>query len=401
MRETLHQLTLTLALPIAVGAVWIARAERAEPPVRERATAYRVELADLPLPVRERLRTPGFAAPMPVARKAPEDSAPRRERPMLEGPSQPAPAPVQLAVETDSKRDVVAAPSPRAAEKTLGALPRASQAALRTAPPIALAAPSLSSRRGTAPAATVPVAPSEVAAPPQIAAVTGIGKAASRAPAAGADPNAWKQDRLRGMQAALSASPRSPQLLGGRGAGAAPVAAPARAVGKSPIVSGDVGRSSPIATRDAREPSSIVTGDVGKSSPVAATPIGTGDVGKPSPIASQRVEIDPGRREGSGIPGGRAPEVRTSEGRTPLWSSRPIDRVEDFSLPISDLPRYEPEPVKTVTPVDLEPEISESTPIVQWFPPRLLVLTPEPGSAILLGVSLAALGTLRRSRRRM
>ena len=44
MRETLHQLTLALALPITVGAVWIARGDRIEPVVRERATAYRVEL---------------------------------------------------------------------------------------------------------------------------------------------------------------------------------------------------------------------------------------------------------------------------------------------------------------------------------------------------------------------
>jgi hypothetical protein len=374
MRETLHQLTLSLALPIAVGAVWIARAERAEPPAREHATAYRVELADLPLPVRERLRTPGLAAPMPVARRAPEDSAPTPERPTLENPRRPAA--VEIAVESNSKRDVVAAPSPRAAEVALVALPVASQAALGTAAPVAPAAPLLSSRSGTAPAATVPAAASETAPPPVIVAATGTGKAAS---AAGADPNAWEQDRVTAMHAARSASPQSPQPLVARGTGAEPVAAPARAVGNSPIV----------------------TGDVGKSPPIAATPIATGDVGKPHTIASQPLEIDPGRREGSGTPGGRAPEVLPSEGRTPLLPSRPIDRVEDFSLPISDLPRFEPEPVNTVTSRDPEPKILESTPIVQLFAPRLLVLVPEPGSAILFGVSLAALGALRRSRRRV
>ena len=158
MRETLHQLGVTLALPIAVGAVWIARAERAEPPVRERATAYRVELAELPLPIRERLRPPGFAAGAPVARQAPEDAAAGRQRPALEVLSQLAPAPVDLAAQADSQRTLVAAPSPRAEHETT----RATRCLLlRAAPPIALAAPSLSSRRAAAPASTSPSTASE------------------------------------------------------------------------------------------------------------------------------------------------------------------------------------------------------------------------------------------------
>jgi hypothetical protein len=362
MRETLHQLTLTLALPIAVGAVWIARAERAEPPTLERATAYRVELADLPLPVRERLRIPGFAAPTPVARRAPEDSAPRRDRPLLGDSS--LPAPVELAVDTDSKRDVVAAPSPRAAEEALVALPLASQAALGTAPHVAPAAPSLWWRRETALAATVPIAASQAAAPPEIAAATGTGKAASGATAAGADPNAWEQDRVTAMQVARSASPQSPQPLGGRGAGAAPVAAPARAVGNSPIV----------------------TGDPGKSTPIAATPISTSPVANQSP--AERPE-DP-------------------NGHVPLTPPGLSDRVPDLSwqpdspsapsLPSIDLPLPALEHA-AANSVDFGPdEPPSSPPIVRLFASPTLV--PEPGSAILLGASLAALGALRRSRRR-
>lgn len=391
MRETLHQLTLTLALPIAVGAVWIARAERAEPPALEHATAYRVELADLPLPVRERLRTPGLAAPIPVARRAPEDSAPASEQPTLE--NSPRPAPVELAVESHSKRDVVSAPSPRAADEIAAPL-----TALQTPPPIAPAPLSLTSRSGTAPAAIVPV-PASTAAPPVIVAATGTVKAASEATPAGADPNAW--DRLSAIQAPLS---RSPQLPGGRGAGAEPVAAPARAVGNSPIV----------------------TRDIGKSSPIAATPIATSDVGKPSPIASQPVEIGPGP----------AQILAHADGHAPLVPPGPLeDRWQDFSLPpeshgrsiapahftlplLPALPVLEtadtksgghllPPPVLEIAQmpasIDLaSPDISEPAPAFAWatFRPTL-VLVPEPGSAILLGTSLAALGVLRRSRRRV
>ena len=59
VRENLRQLGLALALPIAVVAVWAVRGESAGAPARESATAYRAVLADLPLPTRERLRTPG------------------------------------------------------------------------------------------------------------------------------------------------------------------------------------------------------------------------------------------------------------------------------------------------------------------------------------------------------
>jgi hypothetical protein len=167
------------------------------------------------------------------------------------------------------------------------------------------------------------------------------------------------------------------------------VATPARAVGNSPIATGDAGKPSSVGTIGDEGKSSPIEriGDVGKPSPNDATPMDIGDVGKPPTIARQ--PVDAGRPEDPGNPG-----------RSPLLPSRPIDPIEDFSLPISDLPRYEPERVNPVPPVDRELEIPESVPIVRLLAPRTLVLIPEPESAILLGASLAALGLLRRSQRR-
>ncbi len=385
MREALHQLTLSLALPIAVGAVWIARAERVEPPARESATAYQVELAELPLPIRERLRTPGFATEVPVARRAPEDSVSPRKRPVLEGSPGLAPSPVDLAVGAGSKRDFVASPSLRgAAQEALSALPPAPPAALRGAPPIALAAPSFSSRRGMAPAEMVPPAASESAAPTQ------TGKPVAVAPAVDADPSPWKQDvskraPLMPMQAALSAARYDPEPLRGRGvgAGAGPVAA-TRHVGKpSPIAAGDVGKPSPIAA-----------GDVGKPLSIA-----TGDAGKPPSIATGPVRIDRSPPEKFAHADGHAPLLPPGliEDRLSL---QPLSRVPSF-LPV-DLPLVALQNAKREAPIDRVSDFSVSPPIPSWIGlrPTLFVLIPEPGSAILLGASLAALGASRRSRRR-
>jgi hypothetical protein len=97
VRETLRQLGSTLALPVAIGVVWMVRAEPAETPIPERATAYRVELADLPLPTPERLRRPGEGTGWRGARAIPEEPSTRQRRAAL--PIVSAPAPVDLAIE--------------------------------------------------------------------------------------------------------------------------------------------------------------------------------------------------------------------------------------------------------------------------------------------------------------
>jgi len=293
MRETLYQLTLTLALPIAVGAVWMARAERAEPPARERATAYRVELDDLPLPIRERLRTPGFELEAPAARQIPEDGAPTRERPSFEAPSQPEPEPFELAARAGSRAALVAAPSPRALQPPLGEPAPTPRAAPRIGSPIAITAPSLS-QRGTA-AQPVPSA---------------TGTPSADRPAVDADRVLSRQDRILERKRLLSAS----DDVRFRGPG--------------------------------------------------------------NPIAL----VDPHLRK-------------------PLVPSDPIDRPRDFSPPISELPSFEPpRSAEPAPPIDLEPEIEEQTPVVwnKLRPTFGFLPIPEPGSAILFGTSLAALGALRR-----
>jgi hypothetical protein len=324
MRETLHQLTLTLALPIAVGAVWMARAERAEPPARERATAYRVELDDLPLPIRERLRTPGFATPVPASPGVPEEAEPLRERPLFERPSRPEPVPVDLAGRAGATRVFGAAPSPRAVRQPLDApTPTpAPRPALRAAAPIALTAPSLSSRRAAA-SSTLPSATPGAIATPQPSA---------DAPAADADPLASKRERIFARQDL-----------------------------PSPVHGGPV--------RD-----------------------GFQTRGKPISIPRAPGRIDPGKHVRDPIPG-----------RTPLLPSTPIaranDRAEDFSLPITELPRFEPHEVAKPEPsFDFEPEIEARTPVQSSShrPIFRFLPIPEPGSAILFGASLAALGALRR-----
>jgi hypothetical protein len=293
MRETLYQLTLTLALPIAVGAVWVARAEWAEPPARERATAYRVELDDLPLPIRERLRTPGFELEAPAARPTPEEGAPTRERPIFETRSQPEPEPLDLAARAGSRGAQFAAPSPRAVQQPLDAPAATPRAAPRIGSPIAITAPSLS-HRGTA----ARLAPSTTGAP------------SADLPVVDADRVLSKQDRILERKRLLSPS----DDFRFRGPG--------------------------------------------------------------RPIAL----VDP-------------------HGRKPLVPSDPIDRPKDFSRPISELPRLEPpQSAKPEPSVDFGPEIEEPTPVQRSSlrPTFRFVPVPEPGSAILFGAALGALGALRR-----
>jgi hypothetical protein len=143
--------------------------------------------------------------------------------------------------------------------------------------------------------------------------------------------------------------------------------------------------------------------------PVGSTPVGrpvdnppavAHPVGNPSiqePRNDQRPSDIPARPDGS------APLVPHGENPIVAWA-------EDFSLP--------PDSQPSVVPADLPPFVAPATaenkpdpafaseipvpaPIFFWtsMRPTLLVI-PEPGSGILLGASLAALGALRRSRRR-
>jgi hypothetical protein len=330
MRETLHQLSLALALPITVGAFWIARSEQPEP-VRERATAYRVELAQLPLPTRERLRSPDLATATVAPQQASEqESAPRERRPALPEPSETGVAPLDLASRGGSAPAVAAAPIPRPSFETLGAAPRNTP---RAAPPVAMAAPPLSTRRADA-AVAERAAGSATTAP---AAKPGPSPK-TRVPEA--EPNPMRRERLLAQQDAL------------------PAAAPRRL--------------------DSR----------------AGTPVASPDTGRPAryvPIAREPVRSDP--------------RLVTADGRAPLEPNPKLEGYtwEDFSLPPGWAPSVLPDalPPLASEPDPSEPPIAqaiEPSPFLSWstLGPRFLLVIPEPGSAILLGAALGALGALRR-----
>ncbi len=103
MRESLHQLSLALALPIAVAMVWIVRGDPSGDHGSQTARAYRVELAELALPVAQHLRAPRTPVEWRHAPRASEEATARHRRSLL--PETAAQPPSELALEAGSERD--------------------------------------------------------------------------------------------------------------------------------------------------------------------------------------------------------------------------------------------------------------------------------------------------------
>jgi hypothetical protein len=181
MREILHQLTLALALPLAVATVWLVRGESGDAPRFESAVAHRVQLAPLPLPEKSQLRAPRTALDW---RRAPAEAemplAPRR--PAL--PQEPAP-PLALAVNAEPASSPIEAAPLRAAR--VDAAPAV--AARRAAPPTTL--PLLATLPGLASPAAGPARVARTAAKADVASAAAkpaLRAVASAAPAATAKP---------------------------------------------------------------------------------------------------------------------------------------------------------------------------------------------------------------------
>lgn len=364
MRETLHQLTLALALPIAVGAVWIVRGESVANPVPETATAYRAELEDLPLPTRERLRTPDVATDWRAPRVTPEDPTSRRRSPLL--PNQSAPPPVDLAVGASSETAVAAPPSPRAEPD----LPGAPLPAPIGAPALVAAAPAAASHpRATVPkivASTVPVkVPDTVSAvPAQSATASSAAKTAAQTSTGSSVAKAVVQS----ITGTSSAQPPAQSFTGSSGTRAPVQTSPGKSVVNE--IAPAVLQSVSIPDRPTRDADPV---EIPKNLPEQF----------PNPIGHAPL-MPPGGPEDPPIG---------------LWLQP--DSPEP-SLPPIDLPLPALEHAAVASSVDYgADELPSSAQALRWFAtPTTLLLIPEPGSAILLGAALAALGAARRIRRR-
>jgi hypothetical protein len=359
MREILHQLTLALALPIIVGAFWIARAERAEPVV-ERATAYRAELEQLPLPTRERLRSPGLPAETATPRSAPEEeAAPRDRRPSLPEPAENG-TPLEFASRESSPPVVAAARSIRPSLETLDVAPRNAPGA--AAAPVAMAAPILSSRRADASAAGIaatesaPSAAAEPAAKPSPPA---------SAPAVAAEPDLLRREPLLAVQDAplVATASRDPHVV-----------APQAADSRDPLLPG---RNTPT--------------------PPSASPV------------RELASLLPSTREPVRSEPTASPKLVDNNGREPLLPIRKlVDLAQDFSWSPGSGPSVLHDVLPPLASEGDEKEHGKSQlaleppPFLNWstLKPTFLLMIPEPGTTTLLGAALAALGALRRSRRR-
>jgi hypothetical protein len=285
-------------------------------------------------------------------------------------------APVELATRADSGRDAIAAtPSPRVPLETLGAAPRVARSA---AAPAALAAATLSSRAA------------EAVVPKAQPVATQTAKPSEPAPASEAEPSPVLDPRVSAPREALpSIASRDARLPGTRTA--TPVASPGKGFA-GPF---------PVAAKPLR------------SDPAPSQNLDPGPSQKLDPGPSPR--LDPAPRQ----------QLVNQDGRAPLL---PPGKIENQPLRLSPLPASAPAeprllPVELPLPasptarnaiaMDFGPdetpayvdrgEASLPPPAaIGWGKLRpTLLLIPEPGSAILLGASFAALGALRRSRRRV
>jgi hypothetical protein len=391
MRESLHQLTVTLALPIAVTAVWIARGDATEPRRHERATAYRVELAELPLPTRERLRAPGLSTAAPAPRPAPqEEAAPPERRAVPPAAPQADADAVDLAFLTDSDREAALAsrtdseperiaPSTLPSLDTLGAAPRGTPSPIRGAAPAAQAAPSLASSPVKSSASQVASTATAEPASAQTAQSSEPAPVSSAGPLLTARPN---------RQLAQPVARPVDDTAAGRPVGREPVVRP---VDNTPVtrLADDTSVGGQVANTPVGRPVD--------DTPAVGHAIGK-ELGNPSPIF-QEPRNDRGPSDIPARSDGSAPLVPHGEKLIVAWT-------EDFSLPLEEQPSVLPTdpPPLALDAQENQPghEIAIEIPvpgsILRFSGPTFFVI-PEPGSGILLGASLAALGVLRRSRR--
>ena len=431
MRETLHQLSLALALPITVAAVWIVRGDPAGVHATQTATAYRAELADLPLPTPQRLRAPREASDWLGVHRQSEDPIARRRRAALLDLA--APKPVALAVEAGSEQARVVAPSPRDGQPSLtGAPALAAPDALPT-----VSTPLLVASRAAAVPARVDTPESDagaaVEAPepdPDADAAAGASTASEKTAVARAETPAAPARSFAVLSAVPADRPSSAKPAPGvAGVRASALPLPERASGplsSSPISSG------PISPIHASRSPSVVVPSRGAGSVAAADSHETSQRGAgrsssekswreefaaalPSPAlayatraASEPVDLSLDRDEWKDS---LLHTLLPATSVTPLpaqWlaaadpiADTPASYVAMAPHTLPDLARVSPEVFAGL----LHAEDGAASPAAfsnsRLFPPIFTLLAiPEPASALLLGAALAALAAPRRRGRR-
>ncbi len=411
MRERLYQLTVSLALPVTVAAVWIVRGEPAGVVSRERATAYRVELAELPLPTPERLRAPRGASDWRGAQAtASEDPSVRHRRAAL--PELAAPPPVALAAETGSEPDRSAGASPRVAQPELPLATRTNVLAPRP-PELIVSTPLIVATRAGFESARE-ASPADggretVAAPESAPAAEGAAAAAAKPayaalavnPAPAAHTSAANPVLAASTSAAIPAPP-----VRAVAANAAPTVAAVRDEAYSAPPSAGV--------RDAAAPQRDHVPFGGQASSdgidktwregVAAAP-NSPALAHATREAKDALDLwlERGRSKGSpfevALPLTTPPQLRS-------FASDPMPAASDRGVPETPLRAFDlplPGPAAFARPGDDGAE--EASPTFgsgsHRFLPVLAVLAiPEPGSAALLGAALAGLAAARRRERR-
>jgi len=443
MRESLHQLTPTLALPIAVAAVWTLRGDPAGTVSRETANAYRVELAELPLPTRERLRTPGEVFDWRAPRVTPEDPIPRHRHPAL--PNQFPPPPVDLADPAGSQTAVAAPPSPREEPDLPGAVPRAPLPAPSGAPALVAAAPAAASRpRASAPKAVASRVPAQAPATGSAVPANGITgspaaktaaqtitvSSAAKAVAPSTSGTSSAQPRVQSSTSSSVARASVQSFTGSSLAKVSVQSSTRSSVAKTPVqkFTGSPVAKAPEQTSPWKsvvketEPAVLQSASTpSRIAPLEAAPGLLRRDGGPT-ISSRPVSIPdrawgfpsvlPSVADWVGIAESWHAPIESPNGHAPLM---PPGQTENQAIGLSLMPESQ---VLSVELIDLPlqalasaaaPGFTDraedfSTPAfsfrwnTSW--PTALLMIPEPGSALLLGAALAALGAARRRRPR-
>jgi len=407
MRETLHQLTLALALPIAVVAVGTFRGEPAATTARETANAYRVELAELPLPTPERLRTPGEAFDWRAPRVTPEDPTPSHRRRALPNPS--APSPVDLAVDAGAGIAVAAPPSPPAEPGLTGAEPSASL------PPVPSGGPALAAAAPAATAHPRALVPKVASSTVPVKIPAKIAATASEVPAQSITASSAARTVAQSTPAISTAKTVAQSIIGTPSAQLPVQSFTRTSVAKLPVQLSPgnpvVKETTPVVLPSTPKPVAMFDPAPDFLPRNSAPTFSSGPVSIPGhawgaanafPILADRFGVTESWQEQGGSPNGHAPLTPPGLTDEPPFGLSLKPDPPGPSFEVFDLPLPAVASAAAHGSSDHSVDFSLPTLGLRWGAgmPITPVMIPEPGSALLLGAALAALGAARRSRRR-